>query len=154
MVWGAFFNNVKGPFTIWEKEWGTINSETYCTHILPQIKEYVVQYPHLWLMQDGAPGHGPKATQEKIREYGIQMIYWPPYSPDLNPIEMVWNWMKDYIQANFPDQMSISELRIVLREAWDSVPQSYLDELIESMPERCKAVIEAGGGHTRFWACI
>lgn len=46
--------------------------------------------------------------------------------------------------------MSISELRIALQEAWDAVPEHFLIELLESMPERCKAVIEAGGGHTRF----
>jgi transposase len=72
----------------------------------------MVQYPHLWLMQDGAPGHGVLATQERIRQLQIKMIYWPPYSPDLNLMEDVWNWIKDYIQANFPDRMSIAELRI------------------------------------------
>ena len=50
--------------------------------------------------------------------------------------------------------MSTSKLRIALQEAWDAVPEDFLIELLESMPERCKAVIEAGGGHTRFWACI
>lgn len=150
MIWGAFFENVKGPFIIWEKEWGTINSDTYCQYILPHIRDFMSEHPHLSFMQDGAPGHGAQATQNKIREYGINMIYWPPYSPDLNPIEMVWNWIKDFIQANFPDRMSISELRIALQEAWDAVPEDFLIELLESMPERCKAVIEAGGGHTRF----
>jgi transposase len=101
-------------------------------------------------MQDAAPGHGAQATQNRIREYGIDMIYWPPFSPDLNPIEMVWNWIKDFIQANFPDRMSISELRTALQEAWEAVPEDYLIELLLSMPERCKAVIEASGGHTRF----
>ena len=150
MIWGSFHGYTKGPLVIWEKEWGTINSTSYCTHILPQIKEYMVQFPQLWLMQDGAPGHGAQATQERILELGIQMIYWPLYLPDLNPIKMVWNWIKDFIQANFPDRMSIRELRIAIGEAWESVPESYLKELIESMPERCQAVIDAEGGHTRF----
>jgi hypothetical protein len=37
MIWGAFFENVKGPFIIWEKEWGTINLDIYYQHILPII---------------------------------------------------------------------------------------------------------------------
>jgi transposase len=97
----------------------------------------MAQYPHLLFMQDGAPGHGASATKEKIWELGIQMIYWPPFSPDLNPIETVWNWIKDYLQANYPDRMTPSELRIVLEEAWESVPIDFFDGLIKSMPERC-----------------
>jgi hypothetical protein len=78
------------------------------------------------------------------------MIRWPPFSPDLNLIEMVWNWMKNYLQANFPENMTLSELRIALREAWDAIPADFLHDLLKSMPERCRAVIEAGGGHTKF----
>jgi transposase len=55
-------------------------------------------------MQDGAPGHAAAATLAKMRERGIIMIHWPPYSPDLNPIETVWNIMKDYIERKWgPD---------------------------------------------------
>jgi hypothetical protein len=78
------------------------------------------------------------------------MIRWPPFSPDLNLIEMVWNWMKNYLQANFPEYMTLLELRIALREAWEAIPPNFLQDLLKSMPERCCAVIEAGGGHTKF----
>lgn len=112
-------------------------------------------YPELQFMQDSAPGHAAASTIEELRERGISPIYWPAFSPDLNPIEAVWNKMKDYIQAVYPDldggkQLSYDQLRIVVREAWDSIPSSYLDELIESMPARCQAVIDAKGGHTRY----
>ena len=40
-------------------------------------------------MQDGAPGHSAANTSLELREQGIEVIYWPPYSPDLNPIEKV-----------------------------------------------------------------
>jgi hypothetical protein len=78
------------------------------------------------------------------------MIRWPPFSPDLNLIEMVWNWMTNYLQANFPGNMTLSELRIALREAWDAIPADSLHDLLKYMPERCRAVIEAGGGRNRF----
>jgi hypothetical protein len=58
--------------------------------------------------------------------------------------------MKDYLQANFPEHMTLSELKIALKEAWDALPADFLKYLLESMPERCRAVIEAGGGHTKF----
>ena len=46
-------------------------------------------------MQDGAPGHSAAFTREELRLRGVELIFWPAYSPDLNPIEMVWNKMKN-----------------------------------------------------------
>jgi hypothetical protein len=63
---------------------------------------------------------------------------------------MVWNWMKNYLQVNFPEHMTLSELRIALTEAWEAIAADFLQDLLKSMPERCRAVIEAGGGHTKF----
>jgi transposase len=47
------------------------------------------------LIINGAPGHAAAETKEDLRERGIYPIFWPAYSPDLNPIETVWNRMKD-----------------------------------------------------------
>jgi hypothetical protein len=38
-------------------------------------------------MQDGASGYAAQSTQANIRTYRIQIIFWPPFSPDLNPIK-------------------------------------------------------------------
>lgn len=42
---------------------------------------------HLIVMQDGAPSHRDFLTIEELYDRGIFPIDWPPYSPDLNPIE-------------------------------------------------------------------
>jgi transposase len=38
-------------------------------------------------MQDGAPGHAAAETMQELHERGIYPIFWPAYSPDLNPID-------------------------------------------------------------------
>jgi transposase len=102
-------------------------------------------------MQDGAPAHSAADTLAELAERGIRVLKWPPYSPDLNPIEMVWNWMKDYIQERYEDSLTkYPALRQAVQEAWDAVPIEYLTELLQSMPARCRAVVEAEGGFTRF----
>jgi transposase len=45
-------------------------------------------------MQDGAPGHTAVDIKEDLKERGITVIFWPPFSPDLNPIKRVWHIMK------------------------------------------------------------
>jgi hypothetical protein len=59
-------------------------------------------------MQDSVPGHAASATQEEFHERGIYPIFWPPFSPDLNPIEAVWNVMKDYVAKHFPEDIVVA----------------------------------------------
>jgi hypothetical protein len=69
----------------------------------------------------------------------------------LNPIEMVWNRMKDWIQEQFDDKLySYDALRVAITAAWEAIDEGYLTELLESMPQRCQAVIAADGNHTRY----
>jgi transposase len=101
-------------------------------------------------MQDGAPAHAAASTRADLEARGIPLIVHPPFSPDLNPIEMAWNWMKDYIQEKFPEKMSYDRLRAAVLEAWEAIPEDFLRDHVYSMPERCEAVITADGKHTKF----
>ena len=154
MFWGCFNGDQKGPGIFWEKDWGSISSNSYCQHIIPIIEGWIRmnerEGQYLFFMQDNAKAHYAANTRQELQERRIQVIVWPPYSPDLNPIEMVWNWMKDYIQNHFGERMSYDRLRRAVREAWEAVPQEYLTELLESMPKRCQAVIDANGMHTKW----
>jgi transposase len=151
MFWGSFVGNQKGPHLFWEKAWGTINKETYCEHTVPLIVAYIRENPSYFLMQDNAPGHSAQYTRDELIRLGVQLIFWPANSPDLNPIETVWNKMKDWLQLHYPGQTcSYPQLRRQVNEAWDAIGEDLLNDLIESMPARCQAVIDAAGGHTKF----
>ncbi len=76
-------------------------------------------HPHLSLMQDGAPGHTAADTLRELSERGMHVIKWPAYSPDLNPIKTVWNKIKDWIQANCPEKLSLDGLRGAITAAWE-----------------------------------
>jgi ketohexokinase/beta-glucosidase len=109
-------------------------------------------------MQDGAPSHRNLLTIEELHKRGIFPIDWPPYSPDLNPIEQLWDYMKDWIGdrylAAYDRKLSYDQLREAVRAAWDAMPPSFLDKQIDLMQARCQAVIDAQGGHTPTSCCI
>ena len=101
-------------------------------------------------MHDSALGHSARDTRQELEERGIRMVFWPAFSPDLNPIEKVWNWIKNYIDLYYDDtdKLNYNQLRQAVTEAWNAVPEDFLDEQIRRMPDRCEAVIRANGMHT------
>ena len=149
MFWGCFNANIKGPFLFWEKEWGTINQQSYCSRVVPLIHGWIRLHPTLQFMQDNAPGHQAQETIQELNERNISRIFWPPFSPDLNPIETVWNWMKNYIENKWGDiQLSYDVLREAVTEAWHSITVEQLESLVDTMQQRCQDVINAQGGYT------
>jgi hypothetical protein len=115
--------------------WGKISSESYCAHTVPVIHGYIE------LM---------KKQGIRLEERGIEVIFWPPYSPDLNPIEKVWHIMKNYLQDHFPENMTYDKLRMAVKKAWEKVGRFEFEALINIMPVRCQAVIDANGMFTKY----
>jgi transposase len=106
--------------------------------------------PGMQLMQDGAPGHSAEYTLEELRERDITVISRPAYSPDLNPIETLWNRIKNELQENYSEKMTYDELRAAVKAIWDAIPDDDVRDLIRTMRQRCEAVIAANGLFTRF----
>lgn len=155
MWWGSFHGDVIGPAFFWEKNWGNINAATYQEHTIPVVAQYLCdveglkgQLHELLFMQDNAPGHAAKETKELLATFAIVVIKWPPFSPDLNPIETLWKHMKEYLQYKYGDCKFISyaDQKLKITEAWKVVvTPGLLRELLESMPKRMQAVIDADG---------
>jgi len=171
MFWGSFSGQLGlGPALFWEKNWGSINSVSYIEHILPQMANWIRyklsivpynntkltknlrQHPELTLMQNNASSHGSKATRAALQDLGITACSWPAFSPNLNPIESLWDLIKNWIADNYvmEDLKDYKVLRKALTEAWNSITEAQLDHLIDSMHARCEAVIAANGMQTKY----
>ena len=92
------------------------------------------------------------------REYRFTVMRWPPYSPDLNPIENLLAILKLELYRRYPYTKylrgSAEKVKNVLKERlfkiWWAIGEDVLTRLVESMPERVQAVLEADGWYTRF----
>lgn len=131
---------------------GGLTSDRYISDIL---LEHVVPYAgyigdDFILMHDNARCHTSRVTTEYLEEVGIATMNWPALSPDLNPIEHVWDELKRRVRSRNPAPSSVNELKSALIEEWEGIPQESIQKLIRSMKNRLQAVIRARGGNTKY----
>ena len=75
---------------------------------------------------------------------------WPAQFPDLNPIEHLWNHLKRKLGEHEEPPRGMIELWERTAKEWNAIPKEVVQNLIESMPRRVEAVIEAKGGYTKY----
>jgi hypothetical protein len=152
MFWGCISGKYgKGRGLFWEKEWKTITTQSYCEHTCPVIFNYLFNYPGLSLQQDGGPGHKAQATLDYMKTWNIIPIFWPAFSPDLSPIEGIWDRLKEILQEIDPEiHRDSRRLREAVLRAWERITDAEVRERIRTMHERCLDVIAANGMETKW----
>jgi hypothetical protein len=110
-------------------------------------------------MQDNASIHTAGKVAKWFLDRAITILKnWPPYSPDLNPIEHIWWILKKRVYEMFPEiaadrsqsEDSRQRLESALQAAWDTLDKESFDCLYQSMPDRIEACIKADGWHTKY----
>jgi len=78
------------------------------------------------------------------------MLGWPSQSPDLNPIEHLWNEVDRRLRNDSRKPTSKESLWELLQEIWEGIDPEFCQKLISTMPERLADVRKAKGGYTRW----
>lgn len=100
------------------------------------------------MQSDNDPKHTARATQELIKKKKWKTLEWPSQSPDLNPIEHMFNLLKTKMRKENPRNKA--ELKEKILQAWKSINVSTTTKLVHSMPRRLQAVIENKGYATKY----
>lgn len=98
------------------------------------------------VVEDNAPIHNADECREARLQLGLDRADHPPNSPDLNPIEFIWNWLKDWISKLPRVPTSADEHWKMIQDAWDALPQEVIDNCVRGMMHRVNDVKEARGG--------
>uniref|UniRef100_A0AAZ3PHI2 Tc1-like transposase DDE domain-containing protein n=1 Tax=Oncorhynchus tshawytscha TaxID=74940 RepID=A0AAZ3PHI2_ONCTS len=118
--------------------------------LLPHVVPFLQAHPDRTLQHDTATSHTARSVHDFLQEKNVSVLPWPAMSPDLNPIEHVWDLLDQRMRARAIPPRNICELAGALVEDWGSISQQALANLVQSMRRRCTAVLNTAGGHTRY----
>ena len=155
MFWGVFRKGRIGSEVFFDlKKRQSVDSAVYLNQILlgPLQQFWEESFEDirvLIVMEDNAPVHKKVCIPVRMK-LGMTVLEWPPNSPDLNPIENIWSYMKDIIGKDYGVVSSVAEMKRIVRSMWENFKDEQWDKLIESLPERMAAVIAVKGGSTRY----
>uniref|UniRef100_A0A8K9V280 Tc1-like transposase DDE domain-containing protein n=1 Tax=Oncorhynchus mykiss TaxID=8022 RepID=A0A8K9V280_ONCMY len=150
MVWGGIYLGGRTGLHVLAR--GCLTAIRYRDEILrPLVRPYAGAVgPVFLLMQDNARPHMAGVCQQFLQGEGIAAMVWPARSPDLNPIEHIWDIMSLSIHQSHVAPQTIQELADALVQVWEEIPQETIRLLIRSMPRCCREVIQARGGPTHY----
>ncbi|GFV60586.1 transposable element Tcb2 transposase [Trichonephila clavipes] len=131
---------------------GTVTGLRYRDEILdPYVRPYAAAIGNDFiLMDDNARPHRARIVEEYLEDHGLERMEWPALSPDLNPIEHLWDYLGREVAALNPPPRSLHELKQGLLCVWSSLPIPVSDNLINSMENRCRQCIQVRGGHIPY----
>lgn len=152
MVWSVISARGMGRLYIVE---GTMRQDQYKrvlqNRLLPQVREWFPDDDDDYIfMHDSAPCHKARSVTTFLEDRNVSVLPWPGNSPDMNPIENLWELTKREIaKTEITNKRQLVETLI---KVWHHDPklQDNARTCIESMPRRLQAVIAAKGDITKY----
>lgn len=146
-VWGCFSWYGIGPI---HRINGIMNAEMYkdilANVMLPYAEE---EMPLKWkFQQDNDPKHTARIIRQFFQDHNIEVLEWPPQSPDASPIENLWEIVDKRIDRS--KATSLDKLWEEIQRAWYAISSDECRRLVDSMGKRCRAILKNKGYPTKY----
>jgi DDE superfamily endonuclease/Transposase len=143
-VWACFSRSGIGDIHVFTENLDAIGMKAILqSHLIQSAHRLFPENTVWWFLEDNDPKHSSRQVQTWLFSHGVQCIDFPPHSPDLNPIENLWNDLKRRVEKHNP--RNVEELQRHLHTEWHRTSKRFLAKLSDSMPRRCKAVVQRKG---------
>ena len=129
---------------------GNMTTVRYRDEILRPVAVPLVQQRNLILQQDNARPHVARVCQDFLANNNIAPLAWPPYSPDLTPIEHMWDELDRKVRKRRNPPATLAQLRNALIDEWNNIPMRTVNALVNSVQRRIRSATAARGVHTRY----
>lgn len=149
MFWGAIHIGGRTDLILIE---GNLNAIKYRDEIvLPIVIPYLANIgQNAMFQQDNARPHTARVIRNIFEEHGTHVLQWPANSPDMSPIEKIWDVMKRQLVNHREGFANQQELERAVQRIWANLDQEMIDGLILAMSRRCRAVINQRGGPSGY----
>ena len=114
----------------------------YEAGLLPFVQERFPDGHRLY--QDNDPKHSSKYIEKFLEQRGIKWWYTPPESPDLNPVELVWGSLKQYLR-NHSKPKNLEELKTGIEQFWLTLTPEVCRKYISHLKKVIPKIVSVGG---------
>ena len=146
--WGCFSSCGVGNLVFIDEN---MTGEVYCDILQKNLFESIkkLNLGREWVMQqDNDPKHWAHIVTHWLKEKEVELLKWPPFSPDLNPIEHMWDEVERRMKKEKPKNET--ELKQSLLRVWHGIGTDITKKLIDSVPNRLNEVIRMNEYPTRY----
>ena len=148
MVWAAINYRFKTQLVVCQ---GNLTARRYIDQVLrPVVVPMFLQRQNLVYQHDNARPHVARATRDFLQANNIGVLPCLACSPDCNPIEHVWDYLKRRLRRSQPQPANVQQLTAALHQEWGRIPRYLLRNFCGSMRCHLAAVVANRGGHTRY----
>jgi transposase len=141
--WGCMSFHAMGPLVEFE---GWVNGDTYLDVILkPYVAPEMSTNSHLVFQQDNAKPHKSKKVMKWLGKQKFDTLDWPPQSPDLSPIETIWNVMKMKLKALHPRPRNKEDISAAMKKIWEEMDEKVRQECCDKFREKLKRCLDVEG---------
>ncbi len=140
-MWGIFSWHTLGPLVPIKH---CLNTTAHLSIVADHDHPFMTTvYPSSdgYFQQDNAPCHAAQIISDWFLEHDNEftLLKWPPQSPDLNPIEHLWDVVERKIRIMDVQPTNLQQLRDAIMSIWTKISEECFQHLVESMPRRIKA---------------